>query len=187
MGSAPAMAARSHARLAMRFDVQERVGGHLTPNDALVLTVSPAADATVMALFRGTRPVRMRLAPHGGGAIGRGSPGHAERVRVVRAFLEELGVAPGELHAVVGRGGVPRAPEDGAYEVSDELLRDAARAGGPGADAAPVAREVAGAWGCRAFLVDPDRGPAREEDELLALAEGALRVLSGEEPAKRYR
>jgi hypothetical protein len=134
------------------------VGGHLATIEALVLVVCPAEDATLMALFRGPHRIRARLAPHPASRRPALAAG-ASRAQAVRAFLEELRVARGALRAVVAR-----APEPAGVR-EDE--------------ATPLANGIAAEWGCRALAIDPARFPEAGDDELLALALGASRILSG--------
>jgi butyrate kinase len=137
---------------------------------ALVLALSPTADATAMALFRGDEPIRSHVAPHPDLARGRWVDQRGVRARAVRAFLEAAGIVRGGLAAIAVRGGVLRPVEGGTYRVTHELLRDADRigAGLPASVGATLANTIAAEWCCQAFVVDPESVDEREAIARLA-------------------
>jgi butyrate kinase len=127
----------------------------------LVLVVNPGAGSTKAALFRGTALVREHTVRHPDAELAR-FPRVADqlpwRLAALRAWVDEAEVARGELAAVVGRGGLLRPVESGTYEVDEAMLRDAARAerGEHAANlGAPLAKGLAEAFGCPAYVVDP--------------------------------
>lgn len=137
---------------------------------ALVLAVSPVANATAMALFRGHEPVRALVVPHADLERSRRPDQRGVRARAIRAFLDSAGVVHGGLAAVAVRGGVLRPVEGGTYAVTEALLRDAhgSSATLPGNLGAALAHAIAAEWSCQAFVVDPESVDEREEIARLA-------------------
>jgi butyrate kinase len=129
--------------------------------EPLVLAVNPGAGSTKLALYRG------------GAAVGEEKLAHPElmdrparriwdelpaRVAAAVAFLDRAEVRPGELGAVVGRGGLLPPLASGAYAVDDAMLADLERAErGEHASnlGAPMARALAAQHRCPALVVDP--------------------------------
>jgi butyrate kinase len=139
--------------------------------EPLILAVNPGAGSTKLALFRGDAPVREARLEHpelASRPAARVWDELPERLRAVRAFLDEAGVAAGALSAVVGRGGLLPPLPAGAFAVDASMLRDLERAErGQHASnlGAPLARAVADEHGCPALIVDPV-----SVDELLPVA-----------------
>ncbi len=127
----------------------------------LVLAVNPGAGSTKLALFRGEALVREEKRVHAAllaRPAARVWDELPERVAAARAFLADAGVAPGDLAAVAGRGGLLPPLASGTYAIDAAMLRDLERAErGEHASnlGAPIARAVADAHGCPAFVVDP--------------------------------
>ncbi len=127
----------------------------------LVLAINPGAGSTKLALYRGDVAVREARLEH---PELRARPAARvwdelpTRLAAVEAFLAEAGVARGALAAVVGRGGLLPPVPAGTFEVDADMLADLERAErGEHASnlGAPLARAVADAHGCPAFVVDP--------------------------------
>ncbi|MFI3318001.1 MAG: butyrate kinase [Rikenellaceae bacterium] len=76
---------------------------------------------------------------------------------LILADLKNHGVEPEELSAVVGRGGLVKPIESGAYEVNDALVKDSCESHLEHASnlGAPIARAIADSVGVRAFIADP--------------------------------
>lgn len=129
--------------------------------EPLVLAINPGAGSTKLALFRGPRPEREARLEHPelmARPLSRVWDERPARLAAVRAFLAAAGVGPGDLAAAVGRGGLLPPLEAGTYAVDAALLADLERAErGEHASnlGAPLARLVADAYGCPAFIVDP--------------------------------
>lgn len=133
--------------------------------ELLVLAVNPGSTSTKVALFREEEcRVEANLpAPAGGHGLGiwESFPG---RLQGVREWLAEVGVAPADLRAVVGRGGLLRPVEGGTYRVNEAMLADA-RSNLQGLHASnlgcalawELALEASGGGGAvvPAFVVDP--------------------------------
>ena len=126
-----------------------------------VLAVNPGAGSTKLGLYRGTAAVAEHALRHDAAELARFRRVADElpwRAEAVRAWLAGRALAPGELRAVVGRGGLFRPMPSGTYAVDEAMLADAARAerGEHAANlGAPLARTLADEHGCPAFVVDP--------------------------------
>lgn len=130
-----------------------------------ILVVNPGSTSTKVALFTGEEMDEEALLPapprEAGGGLWDEFP---RRLETLRGWLEETGVAPGELDGVVGRGGLLRPLEGGTYRVNDAMLADA-RANVQGTHASnlgcALARaladqgQVEGQEPIPAFVVDP--------------------------------
>lgn len=129
--------------------------------EPLVLAVNPGAGSTKLALFRGEALLREARLEHPELASRPAARAWGElpdRLRAVRAFLAEAGVARGALGAAVGRGGLLPPLPAGAFAVDEAMLADLERAvRGEHASnlGAPLARAVADEHGCPALVVDP--------------------------------
>jgi butyrate kinase len=129
----------------------------------LVLAVNPGSTSTKVALFRGPERVWERGAPVPDEVrtAFRGRPVLDQlemRLASIDAMLAEAGTDPAALAAVSGRGGLLRPVASGTYRVDDAVLEDlrAARRGEHASNLGPfLARRLADAAGCPAFLVDP--------------------------------
>lgn len=95
-------------------------------DEPLVLTINPGSTSTKVALFRGEECwVEANLSAPGDGLSLGVWETFPERLRAVREWLGEVRVSPGELKAVVGRGGLLRPVEGGTYRVDEAMLADA--------------------------------------------------------------
>jgi butyrate kinase len=137
-----------------------------------VLAVNPGSTSTKIAVYDGEaerftaeiQHAREELAPFAGQKV---TEQYAMRQAAVARVLDERGVAPGELDAVCGRGGLLRPIPHGTYRVNEAILADL-RAGACGDHAsnlgALIAHELAAPHGKPAFIVDPvvvDEVPSR--------------------------
>ena len=130
-------------------------------NPPLVLAINPGAGSTKLALYRGATCQREARLDHPellARPAARTWDERPARLAAVEAFLAGAGVAPGGLDAVVGRGGLLPPVAAGTFEVDAAMLADLERAErGEHASnlGAPLARAVADAHGCPAYVVDP--------------------------------
>jgi butyrate kinase len=127
----------------------------------LVLAVNPGSTSTKLALFRDETIVREANLKHADADLApfpRVFDQLDFRVAAVDRLLAEAGVKPGELSAVVGRGGLLKPLPSGTYAVDEAMLADleeakrgehASNLGGA------IARRIADHHGCPAFIVDP--------------------------------
>ena len=137
-----------------------------TPNDHYfprfrVLTINPGSTSTKVALFEGDDRIASTSLRHTAEDL----KGY-ERVKdqlpmrraVVESFLAEQDLVPGDLDAVVGRGGMLRPIESGTYAIDDQLLADLAQgfAGEHPANLGGLlAHELAREARAPSFIVDP--------------------------------
>jgi butyrate kinase len=134
----------------------------VTPRDLFhprfpVLAINPTNAETEVGLWRGRLPVaRERLAHQGLSA----DPAGQREVRraAVLDFLARHGVAPSELAAIVGRGGLLLPVESGVCRVDDGMVEHLleGRSGRHVANlGAVLARDVGGPDHPNVFIVDP--------------------------------
>lgn len=130
-------------------------------SDPLVLSVNPGAASTKLALFRGDALVLESRLPHPELAARPAARVWDElpaRVAAADAFLAEARVARGDLAAVVARGGLLPPLAAGTFAVDAAMLADleaAARGEHASNLGAAIARAIADAHRCPAFVVDP--------------------------------
>jgi butyrate kinase len=131
-----------------------------------VLVVNPGSTSTKVALFSGESEVESVSLPVPGPEPG--APLWEElplRLEGIRGWLDETGISPAELSAVVGRGGLLRPVEGGTYRVSEAMLADA-RKGLQGTHASNLGCALAQA------LADYSAGPGEQALESGAGPEG---------------
>ncbi len=140
-----------------------RRGRVMAAEEFLILALNPGSTSTKLAVFSGDAVVFEHAATHDDAVLAgfRGRPILEQqdmRLDAVRGALSRHGVEPGDMDAVVGRGGLLRPLASGTYRVTDAMLEDL-RAAGRGEHAsnlgAFLARRLADEAGCPAFIVDP--------------------------------
>lgn len=125
-----------------------------------ILAINPGSTSTKVAVFEDAELVKETVARHSRqelDACGSVDEQLAMRLSVVERFLEDAGVAPRSLSAVVGRGGLVEPIDSGTYIVNETMLRDlqstalehAASLGGI------IASLLGGREGIPAYVVDP--------------------------------
>jgi butyrate kinase len=130
-------------------------------NPPLILAVNPGTGSTKLALFRAEARAAEEKLIHAElmqGPAARVWEELAVRVAAVRTFLVREGIRPGDLAAVVGRGGLLPPLPSGTYAVDAAMLRDLEKAErGEHASnlGAAIAAAIAREHGCAAFIVDP--------------------------------
>lgn len=91
-----------------------------------ILVVNPGSTSTRVGLFAGTEAGSAASLPvpplEEGAALW---DGFLPRLEQISQWLAEIGMGPGELDAVVGRGGLLRPMEGGTYRVTEAMLADA--------------------------------------------------------------
>ncbi|MCG9968014.1 butyrate kinase [Pelotomaculum terephthalicicum JT] len=127
----------------------------------LQLIINPGSTSTKLAVFRDNDPIFSETLRHGGEELKKfpGVTGQfAYRRRLVIDAIAKSGVKPGELDAVVGRGGLLRPVPGGTYLVNKEMLEDleAERRGSHASNLGGlIAHSIAGELGIPAYIVDP--------------------------------
>jgi len=164
-----------------------------------VLAINPGSTSTKMALYVNERPDFVTNIRHSDAEMAqfRGRPildQQQFRCAQIEAALSEAGHNIGELHAVVGRGGLLPAVTSGTYIVNQEMLGELrlARRGEHAANlGAFLAYEIAQKAGVQAYVVDPVS--VDEWPELVRLSGSALlerqclsHALNSKAVAKRY-
>ena len=93
----------------------------------LILTINPGSTSTKIAIFDGEKEIYSKTLRHAASELSKYT--HildqlAFREGLVFDALKESGVALESLGAIVGRGGLVKPVESGAYVVNDRLLED---------------------------------------------------------------
>lgn len=126
-----------------------------------VLVINPGSTSTKVAIFDGEALAGERVIRHSPqelAALGNIPQQKDLRALHVRSFLQESGVAPKALRAVVGRGGMLRPVRSGTYAVNDRMLEDLKTplaSSHASALGALIAAEIARPLGIPAYVVDP--------------------------------
>ncbi len=126
-----------------------------------ILTINPGSTSTKVGLFEDEHPVFVETIPHSAeelAAFLRIADQYAFRRDAVLSLLDEHGVTPDSLDAVVGRGGILRPIPSGTYRVNEKMLdelrhpQEREHASNLGA---LIADDVARRADVPAFVVDP--------------------------------
>jgi len=127
----------------------------------LLLIINPGSTSTKLAVFRDNEPVYSKTLRHSGEDLEKfaGVIGQFEyRRRLVMDAVMKSGIKPGELDAVVGRGGLLRPVPGGTYLVNQTMIEDlqAEKRGSHASNLGGlIARSIAGELGIPAYIVDP--------------------------------
>jgi butyrate kinase len=127
-----------------------------------VLVINPGGTSTKIAVYRGDEPVFSENLRHEAADVARFDGIYAQldwRLEMTRACLERRGIDATGFDAVVGRGGALAPVPSGVFAVDEDML-GAIRRGEvlvhhPSLLGAPMARAIADAAGCPAYIVDP--------------------------------
>jgi butyrate kinase len=126
-----------------------------------ILTINPGSTSTKVAVYEDEHPLFVETIHHSAEEIStflRIADQYAFRRDAVLSLLDEHGIKPGSLDAVVGRGGILRPIPSGTYRVSERMLdelrhpKEREHASNLGAI---IADEIARRVGIPAFIVDP--------------------------------
>ena len=93
----------------------------------LILTINPGSTSTKIAIFDGEKEIYSKTLRHAASELSKYTHIVDQlefREGLVFDALKESGVALESLGAIVGRGGLVKPVESGAYEVNDRLLED---------------------------------------------------------------
>jgi butyrate kinase len=128
-----------------------------------ILVINPGSTSDEVSYFRGEKEVFHKTVRYSPDDL---RPYETEKItaqfdlrkRMVMESLKEHDIALGEIHAVIGRGGVVKPIEGGIYEVDEALLadlREGARGDHPSNLGGIIARNIADENGIKAFIADP--------------------------------
>ncbi len=126
-----------------------------------ILAINPGSTSTKVAVFEDEREILRKNIPHSAEQLKRFeriADQKEFRTSIVRQALEEAGISPSSLSAVVGRGGLLKPLKSGTYIVNKKMLQDLERAErGEHASnlGAMIAYEIAKEAGVEAYIVDP--------------------------------
>jgi butyrate kinase len=171
----------------------------LPPGEFRILAINPGSTSTKMALYVNERADFVKNIRHSDAEMAQfhGRPVLDQqqfRCAQIEAALTEAGHNIGELHAVVGRGGLLPALASGTYVVNEEMLDELrlARRGEHAANlGAFLAYDIAQKAGTQAYVVDPvsvDEWPqcARLSGSALLERQCLSHALNSKAVAKRY-
>ncbi|MEJ2209768.1 MAG: butyrate kinase [Anaerolineae bacterium] len=127
-----------------------------------LLVINPGSTSTKVAVYEDEQPLFVETLRHSSDALA--AFGHVLdqydfRLRAIDRMLDERGIDPASLSAVVGRGGLLRPIPSGTYRVTERMqaelsVRDKEREHASNLGAL-LAAEIAGRAGIPAFIVDP--------------------------------
>jgi butyrate kinase len=126
-----------------------------------ILAINPGSTSTKIAVYEDTTPILERTLRHAAEDLA--SFAHIAdqfdfRKQIIVTAIEEAGIQPDTLDAVVGRGGLIRPVAGGTYAVTEEMLADL-RSGFAGEHASNLggilAYDIAQPAGLPAYIVDP--------------------------------
>lgn len=129
--------------------------------DFLQLVLNPGSTSTKLAVFSNMEPAFTETLRHSSEELAKFSnviDQFGYRRELVLGALQRAGIKPGELDAVVGRGGLLKPIPGGTYLVNSEMIKDlkteergshASNLGGL------IADSIAGELGIPAYIVDP--------------------------------
>lgn len=128
--------------------------------DFLVLVLNPGSTSTKVAIYKNDQPLVSESMEHDKAEIekyARIVDQYPMRKQVVLEFLARHKIDPNKLSAVVDRGGLLKPISSGTYRINQAMLDDlkqAKRGEHISNVGAFIAREIAQAAGCPAFIVD---------------------------------
>lgn len=126
-----------------------------------ILVINPGNTSTKLALYDGPQECKSVKLEHSRQELAPYAQIYDQldfRMGLVRRFLDETGIRPEELSAVVSRGGLVRPIPCGTYRINDQMLEDLRRGveGHHASNLGPaLACGVAEPAGIPAYIVDP--------------------------------
>jgi butyrate kinase len=124
-----------------------------------ILALNPGATSTKLAVFEDEALRLKTTIEHQGSSLdgfARVIDQYQLRLDLVVATLTTAGLAPSDMNAVVGRGGVLKPVEGGTYLVNERMLADLGRVREHASNlGAILASALAAPLGIPAFIVDP--------------------------------
>lgn len=126
-----------------------------------ILTINPGSTSTKIGLYQDTTEVLTQNINHSSEDIAKFTTITDQfeyRLEKINAFLAEQNVQPGDLAAVVGRGGLLKPMISGTYEINENMLEDLknSRYGAHASNlGAMLAETIAKQNSCPGYIVDP--------------------------------
>lgn len=129
--------------------------------NARILAINPGSTSTKIAVYEGMQPIMERSLTHSADEL----KGYADiasqfdfRKQAVVEALQQAGIDPASLDAVIGRGGLVKPIPSGVYAVNDAMREDLLR-GVSGEHASNlgglIADSIARERGIPAYIADP--------------------------------
>ncbi|MFW6344349.1 MAG: butyrate kinase [Sediminispirochaetaceae bacterium] len=126
-----------------------------------VLVINPGSTSTKIAVFDGEKEILNDTIRHNSAELEKYdqvTDQYDFRTGVISSSLEEKGVDPAELDAVIGRGGLVKAIPGGVWSVNEKMLKDLAE-GINGQHASNlgglIAHQIAQESGSPSLIADP--------------------------------
>ena len=97
------------------------------PDNIHILTINPGSTSTKFGVFIGTDPVFIKNIRHSNEELevfDKITDQFNFRKSLILGQVNEAGIDPASIRAVVGRGGLLKPIESGVYAVNDAMLRD---------------------------------------------------------------
>ncbi len=130
-------------------------------NDYYILVINPGSTSTKLSLFKNEVVLFQEIIPHSSQSLSSFKniiDQYEFRLKVILTFLEKQKIAPGSIHAVVGRGGLLKPLQSGTYRVNQKMLNHLKK-GTYGEHAsnlgAVLANKIAQKKSIPAYIVDP--------------------------------
>jgi len=128
---------------------------------SLILAINPGNTSTKIALFRGTKLLKMEVLRHSKNDLERFEH-FIEQLKYrsdsVNEFLNKNNIDPGSIDYFIGRGGYLRPLISGLYEIDEKMIEDlkTARYGEHASNlGAMIAYDLSFSMGKKAFILDP--------------------------------
>ncbi|MEA4848372.1 MAG: butyrate kinase [Clostridiaceae bacterium] len=126
-----------------------------------ILAINPGSTSTKVAIFKDEKNIFQKNLSHSAEDVSKYAKitdQYEYRQKMILDWLEETGVSPESLSAVVGRGGMLKPMPGGTYIVTDAMIGDL-RIGVQGEHASNlggiIAKGIAEPEGIPAYIVDP--------------------------------
>ena len=126
-----------------------------------ILAVNPGSTSTKVAIYQNEELLTVKTVHHSKTELEQfGNVRQQEKMRLtcVRKVLEDAGISPSKLSAVVGRGGLIEPIDSGTYLVNERMIRDLLDAHGAvhaSAFGGIIAYEIARENHIPSYVVDP--------------------------------
>lgn len=126
-----------------------------------LLAINPGSTSTKLAVFHNDQAVVQQVIRHPKSEIDQFdsiADQKGLRMQIIERMLEENGVDPSQLDAIVGRGGITEPIDSGVYSVNEQMLRDltySSAATHASALGGIIAAEISAKYHVPAYVVDP--------------------------------
>lgn len=126
-----------------------------------ILVINPGSTSTKLAIFEDEKMIKSLNISHSNKELKpfkKIADQHSFRMKKIEGFLKEAGYSLEDFSAIVGRGGLIKPVEGGAYRINDKMLEElrSAKYGEHASNlGAILAHDLASEIGVPSFIVDP--------------------------------